>query len=72
MSEEVKAPAKKKKTNKQVTIGWVAIAIIAVQVIFGAGLYVGTQATLNSQAHEASVKAEAIDQYKAELLKENQ
>lgn len=70
MSDKTKTT--KKKVNKQVAIGWVAIAIITVQAIFGAGLWFGTQATLNSQAHEEQVKTQAVEAYKAELSKTEQ
>lgn len=57
----------KKKTNwtKAQLLGfWGLVVVLAT---FWFGTYVGTQATLSSQAHEAEVKAQAVEEYKSTL-----
>jgi len=73
MSKE-QAPVKKNKKKVNMTVAqligfWSLVVLIAT---FWFGTFVGTQATLNSQANEAQVKTQAIEEYKAELLKEKQ
>jgi len=76
MPTKEKAPVKNKSNDKsgkwtkvQLAGFWSLIVILG---SFWAGTYIGTQATLNSQAHEAQVKSQAIQEYKAEQLKVNQ
>lgn len=53
---------KAKFTTLQVAGLWV---LIIGSGLFWGGVAVGTQATLNSQAQEAQVKAQAVEEYKA-------
>lgn len=59
-----------KKTNK---INWTKAQVIGfwstvvLLLTFWFGVWVGTEATLNSQRHEASVKASAVEEYKKSL-----
>lgn len=55
---------KAKFTQLQVAGLWV---LIIGSALFWGGVWVGTQATLNSQAREQEVKTQAIEAYKAEL-----
>lgn len=65
MSKETKATKKKVNWAKTQLYGfWGLVVIVAT---FWLGTYTGTQMTLNSQAHEAHVKTEAIESYKASL-----
>lgn len=65
MSKETKATKKKANWSKFQLYGfWGLVVIVAT---FWLGTYTGTQMTLNSQAHEAKVKTEAIESYKASL-----
>lgn len=62
---------KNKKVNivkMQVIALWV---LVAGSLLFWGGVAVGTQATLNSQAREEALKAQAIEEYKS-TLKKNQ
>lgn len=69
MSDKVKKTKKVNWTKLQL-IGFYAIIIIG--ATFWAGVTVGTQATLNSQAQESAIRESAVESYKAELSKENQ
>lgn len=69
MPTKEKAPVKNKKSNGKWTrvqlVGfWSMIVLMAT---FWFGTFVGTQATLNSQAHEAQVKSQAVEEYKTTL-----
>jgi flagellar basal body-associated protein FliL len=70
MSDETKKPKNKKKVNlaKIQLIGFWAIVILSATFWFGT--FIGTQATLNSQANEAQVKTQAVEAYKATLKAE--
>ena len=67
MADKEKTTKNKKKVNfaKIQLIGLWAIVILSATFWFGT--FIGTQATLNSQANEAQVKAQAVEAYKAEL-----
>jgi hypothetical protein len=69
MSKQTKEVTKstKKKVNWTATqlVGfWSLIILLST---FWAGTYVGTQATLNSQAESAKIKTQAVEDYKASL-----
>lgn len=69
MSQEKKQnKTKNEKWSKLQTTGfWVLIAGLT---LFWSGVYFGTQATLASQAHEANLKSQAVQEYKASLESE--
>lgn len=71
MSQETKKPKinKAKWTKLQLVGFWV---LITGSLLFWGGVYVGTQSTLNAQAHEQSIKTQAIEAYKAELKNSEQ
>ena len=60
---------KPKKTKKKVSWAKAQLigfwSIVALMSAFWFGTFVGTQATLNSQAHEAEIKAQAIEEYQS-------
>lgn len=68
--------ADKEKKNKK--INWTKAqlygfwGLVIILATFWGGTVVGTQATLSSQAHEASVKAQAVQDYKAEVSKDQE
>lgn len=59
---------KKQTKNKKVNIAKLQIialwVLIAGSLLFWGGVAVGTQATLNSQAREQALKAQAVEEYK--------
>lgn len=57
-----------KMTKLQVIGLWV---LIAGSTLFWGGVYVGTQATLASQNEQATIKSQAVEEYK-QSLKANQ
>lgn len=66
--KDVKKKSNKGKFTKAQVIGlWV---LIIGSGLFWGGVAVGTQATLNSQAQEAQVKAQAIQEYQESLRSE--
>lgn len=68
MTEKKQNKTKNEKWSKLQTTGfWVLIAGLT---LFWSGVYFGTQATLASQAHEATVKAQAVEDYKQTLKDE--
>jgi len=71
MSKE-QAPVKKNKKKVNMTklqlIGFWSVVILLATFWFGT--FVGTQATLSSQANEAQIKAQAVESYKASLNKQ--
>lgn len=65
MSEKKQNKTKKVNYTKLQVIGlWVLVGGL---ILFWGGVYVGSQATLASQANEAQIKSQAIEDYKAEL-----
>lgn len=65
MSEKKQPKINKAKMTKLQVIGlWV---LIIGSSLFWGGVYTGTQLTVNGQAHEASLKAQAVEEYKASL-----
>jgi len=68
MSKDIKNKKKINWTVAQVVGFW---AIVIILVTFWGGTIVGTQATLNSQANEAQVKTQAVEDYKATLKASN-
>lgn len=59
---------KKPNWTKAQLIGFWSLAIIL--LAFWGGVAVGTQATLSSQANEAKVKTQAVEDYKASLIEQ--
>ncbi len=73
MSEELKKTKKTKKQVKWAKLQLIGLyGVIIISATFWFGTYVGTQATLNSQANEAQIKTQAVESYKAEQLKTDQ
>lgn len=66
-TKKTKKVTKGKFTKAQAIGLWVLLAAMG---LFWGGVYVGTQATLSSQAHEAHLKASAVEEYKASLKTE--
>ena len=69
MADKTKTTKKVNWSKAQILGFWSLVIILAA---FWGGVTVGTQATLASQAREEQVKTQAIEAYKAELLKEEQ
>jgi len=73
MSEEIKKTTKKQvqgKWTKAQAIGfWV---LIGSMILFWGGVSIGSYATQNSINEKEALKTQAVESYKAELLKENQ
>ena len=69
MTNKEKAAKKSKAlwTKAQLYGFW---ALIVLGLTFWAGVWFGNQAVLTSQAKENQIKAQAVEQYKAELSKE--
>lgn len=53
-----------KMTKLQVIGLWV---LVAGSILFWGGVYIGTQATLASQSEQATIKSQAVEEYKASL-----
>ena len=68
MSKDIKSKKKINWTKAQVIGFW---SVVIILVTFWGGTIVGTQATLNSQANEAQVKTQAVEEYKATLKESN-
>ena len=64
MTNEKKTKKKLNWTKAQLTGIYIVLVIGAT---FWFGTYVGTQATLNSQANDAKMQTQAVEDYKATL-----